>query len=252
MDIEEVVYQNLDINGGIVLAETPPPKPPREPVLCAMCPDEPAPAAFLCLLCSGLPLCLGCKNKHTVRMKGHEAVALEESKDAMCKKHPDQRVTICCDSPCHELMCATCGLLDHAGHQFSSLPAAAERERAELQRVAEEATAAITAEATEATTMLDSLMAYAASLDTLVASEGEKLIQQIMQKMTEARAAIRLKSAPELQRLGSAKERAINAASRMRSCATVAGRLRDPDKCSDAEVYRLAPVRCVSERVQFE
>ena len=30
MDIEEVVYQNLDVNGGVVLAETPLPKLPRE------------------------------------------------------------------------------------------------------------------------------------------------------------------------------------------------------------------------------
>ena len=243
MDIEEVVYQNLDVNGGVVLAENPLPKPPREPVLCAMCPDEPAQATFLCLTCSGLALCSGCQNKHLVRLKGHAAVALEKSKDMMCTKHPGKPVEFCCDSPCHELICATCVPLDHAGHQFSSLPVAAERERADLQRVTDEATVAITAEVTEATAMLNSFAAYVDSQDSLVASEGEKLMQQILQKMIEARAAIRTKSAPELQRLGRAKQATLDAAARMRSCAAVAGRLRDPEQCSDAEVYRLAPVR---------
>ena len=241
--IEEVVHQCLDVIGGVVVTETPPLRPPQEPIFCAMCPDELEPAAFYCLVCPGLPLCLKCKDKHIVRMKGHEAVPVEESKYAMCTKHPDKRVEICCDFPCHELICATCGLLGHAGHQFSSLSAAAERQRAELKRVADKAMEAITVSAAEAVGILDALVAYVAGLHGSVTEEGEKLIQLIQQKIAEAHVAIDTKVAPELQRLGKAKDVSRDLAGRVRSCTAVANRLRDPAGCSDAEVYQLAPVR---------
>jgi hypothetical protein len=242
MRIEDVVETCLEVNAGIT-SEALIPQPSQESVFCAMCPDEPALAEFLCLTCSGLALCLGCKNKHLQRLKQHTAVALEESKDAMCTKHPDKRVEFCCDSPCHELICSACGLLDHAGHKFCELPKAAERERVELQRVADGAVEAAGASVTALAALLDDLLAHVAGLHGLVATEGEKLIQLVRQKMTEAHAAIDSKVAPQLQRLKKAKEAARDVAGRVCSCAAVARRVQDPERCSHAEVYRLAPVR---------
>ena len=130
--IEDAVYGTLDINAGITLDEPPTPQPPpANPTLCVNCADEP-PAEFVCVTCPALPLCLSCKDRHVTRMKGHQAVPVEESKNAMCTKHLNKRVEFCCVDPCHELICSTCGLLEHTGHKFNALPDAAEKLRAEL------------------------------------------------------------------------------------------------------------------------
>ena len=142
MQIEVAIDGTMEINAGITVDR---PQDSQQAsfqavMLCAMCHDEPLPAEFVCLTCPNLGLCLGCKNKHLARMHGHGAVPLNESKDAMCTKHRDERVKFCCVDPCHELICSACVVLEHAGHKFSSLPEAAEKLRAKLERVEAEAT----------------------------------------------------------------------------------------------------------------
>ena len=126
---------SLDVNGGIQFDQSGDSE--RQAVkavtFCAMCPDEPLVAEFSCVTCPALPLCLSCKNKHVTRMKGHETVAYGDSSELMCAIHPDKKLDICCVDPCNKTICSTCGLLDHAGHKFTSLTAAAERARAELE-----------------------------------------------------------------------------------------------------------------------
>ena len=118
-------------------------QPSPKPILCMMCPDECLPAEFVCITCPGIGLCLGFKNKHLERAEDYMTALVKESKDAMCTKHPHKMVEFCCVNPCHELICAACGLLEHATQKFSSLREAAERERAEIERVAEESSQAI-------------------------------------------------------------------------------------------------------------
>jgi hypothetical protein len=185
---------------------------------------------------------LGCKNKHLERAEHHVAVSLKESKDAMCTKHPDKRVEFCCVDPCHELIYSTCGLLEHATHKFSSLPEAAERERGELERVAEESTEAISGSLAATKKALEDCVAYIAGLHESVKAEGEKLVRLMEQRMAEAHAAIDAKMSPELHRLRKAVDAAGGVWARVRSHAAVTHRLRDPEKCSHAEVFRLSPV----------
>ena len=217
---------------------------PQQPVFCATCPDEPAAAVFYCASCSGLPLCLGCKNKHLIRMKGHMAIPVENSKDIVCPKHPDKCVEFCCYAPCHDLVCYACALLDHDGHKFCSLPDAASRERVKLQRVADEAIENAALSVDVVTALLDELLAYVDGLHGSLAVEGEKLVKLIQQKIVEAHVAIDIKMAPKLQYLEKAKNLARETAGKLRSCAAVSSRLCDPKSCSDTELYRLAPVSC--------
>ena len=187
-------------------------------------------------------MCLGCKNKHVTRAKGHVIASMTESNDAMCTKHPDKRVEFCCVDPCHELICSACGLLEHATHKFSSLPEAAERERAKLERVAEESSQAISGSLAATKKALEDCVAYIAGLHESVEVEGKKLVRLMEQRMAEAHAAIDAKMSPELQRLRKAVDAAGGVWASVRSHAAVTHRLRDPEKCSHADVFRLSPV----------
>ena len=240
--IDDAVYGTLDINAGITLDEPPtPPPPPANPTLCVNCADEP-PAEFVCVTCPALPLCLSCKDRHVTRMKGHQAVPVEESKDAMCTKHLDKRVEFCCVDPCHELICSTCGLLEHAGHKFNALPDAAEKLRAELERLEAEAKEITDTSSAAHTKAFEDCVALIAKHHELVNAEGEKLIRLIEQRMAEAHAAIDAIMGPELERMEQGKVAAVGVSARVRSHAAVSRRLRDMEKCSHAEVFRLSPV----------
>ena len=240
--IEEAVHGTLDINAGITLEEPPTPQPPpANPALCATCADEP-PAEFLCVTCAALPLCLSCKDRHLTRMRGHEIVPAEESKDAMCTKHPDKRLEMCCVDPCHELICLACGLLEHTGHKFNALPDAAEKLRAELERLEAETKEITDTTFAAHTKAFEDCVALIARHHELVNTEGEKLIRLIEQRMAEAHAAIDAIMAPELERMGQDKKVAVGVSARVRSHAAVSRRLRDVEKCSHAEVFRLSPV----------
>ena len=207
-----------------------------------MCPEDDVPAQFICLNCGRQPLCMTCKDRHLRRMQTHVAVSLDTPSITICSKHPHNFADLCCSDPCHEIICATCGLLEHASHKFSSLPEAAERERAQLQEVANAVASATATSVLSVAESIKDLKKLVADLDTLVDQEGEKLIESVTEKMAEAHAAIKMKSAPQLQRLEQDKKVAEELDARVRSNAAVAHRLLDPEKCSDAEVYRLAPV----------
>ena len=236
------MYGTLDVNAGILLDEHRTPQlPPPNLVLCATCPDEP-PAEFSCITCAALSLCLSCKHRHETRRPGHQIVPVEESKDTMCMKHPNKRVEFCCVDPCHELICSACGLLEHATHKFSSLTEAAELERTTLERAEAEATATSDASSAAANKALEDCRAFAAGQKELVKGESAKLIRLIDQKTVDALASIDVIMAPELQRLVQEKKAAVGVSARVRSHAAVSRRLRDPEKCSQTEVFRLSQV----------
>ena len=236
----------MDVNAGIAVDKPLPsqqPAPAHEAVaLCVTCPDEPLPAEFICVTCPNLGLCSGCKNKHLTRKQDHEAVPIKESKDAMCTKHPNKHVEFCCVDPCHALICATCGLLEHTGHKFSPLAEAAERSRAELERAEAQATATADASFAAVTKIFEDCVAFVAGKHELVKTEGRKLIRVIEQMMAQADVAIDTIMLPELQRLGREKEVARGMLARVSSHIAVSRRLRDSERCSHAEVFRLSPV----------
>ena len=58
--------------------------------------------------------------------------------------------------------------------------------------------------------------------------------------MAESYAAIDAMMAPELERMGQDKKAAVGVSARVRSHVAVSRRLRHPEKCSDAEVFRLS------------
>ena len=233
----------MDINAGITLdAPRALEQPASEPVLCMMCPDDPLPAEFVCTTCAGIGLCLGCKNKHVTRAKGHVIASMIESNDVMCTKHRNESIKFCCVDPCHELVCSACVVLEHEGHKFSPLPEAAEKKRAELEKMEVAATETSDASLAALDKAFEDCKAYVAGKHELVQTEGGKLIRMIEQSMADAHAAIDAIMGPELQRLGQRKEAAVGVRARVRSHAAVSRRLRDPEKCSHGEVFRLSPV----------
>ena len=127
MPIEEAVIITLDINGGIEIEQSGEPKrtEAKTVTFCSFCLGDPLPAEFVCVTCSGLPLCVDCKNRHVSRMTTHETVPYEESSDVMCDVHPDKKLELCCVDPCNKAICLSC-VVDHGGHKFTSLFAAAE------------------------------------------------------------------------------------------------------------------------------
>ena len=184
----------------------------------------------------------GCKNKHVSRKQSHQVVPINESNDVMCTKHRDERIKFCCVNPCNELICSVCVLLEHEGHKFSPLPEAAEKLRAELEKVEMAATETTDASLAESNKAFEDCKAYVAGKHELVQTEGGKLIRMIEQSMAQSHAAIDAIMGPELQRLGQRKEAVVGVRARVRSHAAVSRRLRDPEKCSHAEVFRLSPV----------
>ena len=243
MPIEEAVISPLDVNGGIEIEQSGEPKQTEAKAVtfCSFCLGEPLAAEFVCVTCSGLPLCLDCKNRHVSRMKTHEAVPYEESADVMCVKHPDRKLEFCCVDPCNKTICSTC-VVDHAGHKFTSLSGAAERARSELEQASAEATEGADALLVDSKLQLEKCEAVVkGSLDD-VDAEATKLIRQIEQRAADAKAAIVAKTAPELLRLRENKKNAGDVVARVRSNVAVSRRLGDPDKCSPIEAFRLAPV----------
>jgi ribulose 1,5-bisphosphate synthetase/thiazole synthase len=243
MPIEEAVVGSLDVNGGIQVDQSGDSERPsvKASTFCAMCPDEPLEAEFSCVTCSALPLCLSCKNKHMTRMKGHETVPYGESSEVMCVVHPDKKLEICCVDPCNKTICSIC-VMDHAGHKFTSLSAAAERARAELEQASAESTEGADAFLADSSLQLNKHEAAVKSALDKVDAEKTKLIRQIEQRAADAKAAIVTKMAPELLRLRENKKVAGDVVGRVRSNVAVSRRLGDPDKCSHIEVFRLTPV----------
>jgi hypothetical protein len=244
LKIEGAVDGTMQINAGITVDR---PQDSQQAstlavAMCVMCPDDPLPAEFVCVTCPNLELCLGCKNKHVSRKQGHQVVPINESNDLMCTKHRDERIKFCCVGPCHELVCSTCVVLEHEGHKFSPLADAAEKMRAELEKVEVAATETIDASLAVLTKAFEDCKAYVTGKHELVQTEGGKLIRLIEQSMAQSHAAIDAIMGPELQRLGQRKEATVGVRARVRSHAAVSRRLRDPEKCSHAEVFRLSPV----------
>jgi hypothetical protein len=132
--------------------------------------------------------------------------------------------------------------MEHEGHKFSPLPEAAEKMRAELEKVEVAATETSDASLAALNKAFEECKAYVAGKHELVQTEGGKLIRMIEQSMAQSHAAIDAIMGPELQRLGQRKEAAVGVRARVRSHAAVSRRLRDAEKCSHAEVFRLSPV----------
>jgi hypothetical protein len=244
MPIEEAVVGSLDVNGGIQFDQSGDSERPvvNAPTFCAMCPDDPLEAEFVCTTCPALTLCLSCKNKHVTRMKGHETVACGESSDVMCDVHPDKKLEICCVDPCSKAICSTCGLLDHAGHKFSSLPAAAERARTELEQASSEATERADAFFADSNLQLEKCEAAVKGALDKVEAEKAQIMRWLEQRAADAKAAIVAKMAPELLRLRENKRVAGDVVARVRSNVAVSRRLGDPAKSSNIEAFRFTPV----------
>ena len=111
-----------------------------------------------------------------------------------------------------------------------------------LEREEEGAAETSAASLAAAKKALEDCAAFIAAQHELVNAEGGKLIRLIEHRMTEAHAAIDAIMGPELHSLGQNKKAAVGVSARVRSHTAVSHRLRDVEKCSHAEVFRLSPV----------
>ena len=127
-------------------------------------------------------------------------------------------------------------------HEFSSLSAAAQRARAELEKAVAEAMEGANATLAETKLLFEKCVAVIKGAHDVVKAEGGKIIRLIEQRMVDADAAIDAKMAAEMLRLRENKGVAGDVFARMRSNAAVARRVVDSEKCSDIEAFRFAPV----------
>ena len=118
-------------------------------VLCGSCEDEGNQAVSFCHNC-GCFLCQGCVDAHRrlgpLRMHKLSTIAeLQEKKcnpmaqrHQQCKKHPKQDLTLFCREPnCKIPVCASCGLVDHRGHDLIDLLVAFDEIVADMKRLIE-------------------------------------------------------------------------------------------------------------------
>ncbi|XP_072046827.1 tripartite motif-containing protein 2-like [Amphiura filiformis] len=113
-------------------------------VVCGNCDDD-NPAVKFCHDCGSF-LCQGCIESHQKMrsMQHHQLVTIEElqakkcnpmmQQQQHCTKHPKQDMTMYCkEADCKVPVCATCGHLDHRGHDLIELSATIEKIVADMQ-----------------------------------------------------------------------------------------------------------------------
>ncbi|XP_072030170.1 tripartite motif-containing protein 2-like [Amphiura filiformis] len=116
-------------------------------VICGNCDDDNSAVSF-CHDCASFQ-CQGCIDNHQkIRfMRHHQLVTIEELKAKKCNpmmqqehctKHPKQDMTMYCrEADCKVPVCATCGHLDHRGHDLIELSTAIEQVVADMQHSSE-------------------------------------------------------------------------------------------------------------------
>ena len=108
---------------------------------------------------------------------------MKELKGAVYIKHPNKHVVSCSMDLCNALICAACGLLEHAGHTFSPLAEVAESSRAVLVRAAAQATTTADASLAAVIKVCEDCAAFVAGKHELVKTGGGKVIWMIEQMM---------------------------------------------------------------------
>ena len=112
-------------------------------VLCGDC-DDGNQAVSFCHDC-GLFLCQGCVDDHRRKrsQRHHKLSTLKDlqqqnyhpRKERVCQKHPSQTVNLYCkEAACKVPVCASCGLVDHRGHELIDISAAIDEIVAEIKQ----------------------------------------------------------------------------------------------------------------------
>ncbi|XP_022108465.1 E3 ubiquitin-protein ligase TRIM71-like [Acanthaster planci] len=156
-------------------------------IKCQNCEEENE-AISRCSDCDSF-LCLECNKAHgrMAKMKHHVVNTLEKLRSGeisyrsklreqvpKCGKHPDQNVTIYCNT-CEQLACTTCSLLDHAKHSLTGQMEALDkckREISELTSKAEQKQIVLKVATQEVEKMQN-------TLDSMLANVHKKIDQKV-------------------------------------------------------------------------
>ena len=245
----DAVLEALDLHTGtrIDRASVPlidPVVPVPEARYCVLCDEAQVLALFGCKDCTGLLMCLECKEAH-LRPKfyrSHKIFDLDDSsleQEEKCIKHPPKVIEFCC-LECHTRACASCGLLDHSGHKLVTLQEGIAEERSKLDDVMSELQDLFVERLSEMTQRLADYKGDIAALKTRLNSQTDALIAMLDEQRRVALAEIDFKATGPLQRLGAEKAAVEKLVSRCHSCSLVARRLRQEG--SGSEIYELSPV----------
>ena len=188
-------------------------------VSCGNCDDD-NPAVRFCHDCGSFQ-CQRCADNHQIMrsMRHHHLATLEELqgkkcsrmiRQQLCVKHPKQDLTLYCREPdCRVPVCASCGLVDHRGHDLIDLSAAVDEIKEEMHQSSARVTSRneelvkkkATAETNQAI-LTDNYRLKEQDLDKL----EEKLIASIRRRFTEARSHLQHLYQSEMNRLTSEAE----------------------------------------------